>query len=206
MSWDPTLPAGSTRIRLAPGIFQARWQNIQQGQVPCTKWTLAERVGNPGAVADSGLLFTKAGGAGNTELFFKDDASNTARLTRKGGVGYFGQSLYGNQVIMNSSTEYANTQNGFCSSWGITDAGGMKIAGYNFASSSPTGSSTTVVFDTPLLNTNYSVVITVDTSGGTTSRTAVMTNKTTGGFTFRTYEENSSDLRGCNFAVFGGLI
>ena len=46
-TWTTSLPTGTTKIRMAPNILQDRWVNIQQGEVPCTKWQLAQRAGNP---------------------------------------------------------------------------------------------------------------------------------------------------------------
>lgn len=114
-TWTTTLPQGTTKIRMLPNICQDRWQNIQQGEVPSTKWQLAQRAGNPGTILASGLIFTKDAGAGITELFYKDDAGNTAELTNTGGVGALTQKVYANNVTMKpGATEINNPQQAFC--------------------------------------------------------------------------------------------
>ena len=117
MTWTTTLPDGTTRIRMLPNILQQRWTNIEQGEVPADKWQLQQQAGNPVSISGAGLIYTKAGGGGNSELFYEDDdvPPNICRLTRNGGVGYLTQKLYGNGVVMKpGATEITNPQQAFC--------------------------------------------------------------------------------------------
>lgn len=126
-TWTTTLPTGTSKIRLEPNLLQDRWLNIQNGEVPSLKWQLAKQAGNPLSIPNSGLIYTKAGGAGNTELFFEDDDApvNVVRLTRRGDVGYFGQNLVGDAVVMKpGATEITNPQQAFCCAYGYFSAQG----------------------------------------------------------------------------------
>ncbi len=120
-TWTTSLPSGSTKIRLTPNILQDRWINIEGGEVPGDKWQYVAQAGDPTSISGSGIVYTKAGGGGVTELFYEDDDApvNVVRLTRRGGVGYFGQSLYGDSVTMKpGATEIVNTQEAFCCAFG----------------------------------------------------------------------------------------
>lgn len=137
-TWTTTLPQGTTKIRMAPTILQQRWENIQRGEVPSEKWLLAKRAGNPGTIANSGNIFTKDGGAGITELFYKDDSSNTTQLTKAGGVGALSQKVYANAITMQpGATEINNTQKAFCCAYGVITGGtgALGAGSYNIASS-----------------------------------------------------------------------
>lgn len=119
-TWTTSLPSGATKIRMLPNICQDRWTNIQNGQVPSTSWLLARRAGNPGTVATSGQIFTKDGGSGSSEFYYKDDASNTTQLTKAGGVGALTQKVYANNITMKpGATEINNPQQAFCCAFGF---------------------------------------------------------------------------------------
>lgn len=142
-TWTTSLPSGATKIRMLPNICQDRWTNIQNGQVPSTSWLLARRAGNPGTVATSGQIFTKDGGSGSSEFYYKDDASNTTQLTKAGGVGALTQKVYANNITMKpGATEINNPQQAFCCAFGFfssqsingnypPDAGSYNIASYD---------------------------------------------------------------------------
>lgn len=139
-TWTTTLPQGTTKIRMAPNILQDRWTNIQQGEVPCTKWQLARRAGNPGAIPNSGLIFTKDGGAGWSELYYKDDqgSAKTTQITQDGGIGALTQSVYSNNIIMKpGATAINNTQQAFVCAYGVISSNGNLGAGsYNILATS----------------------------------------------------------------------
>lgn len=163
--WVTNLPAGTTQVRMLPNICQDRWQNIQQGEVPSTKWQLAQRAGNPGTIASSGLIFTKAGSTGDTELFYKDDASNVTQLTSVGAIGKTSQTVKGSTYITLQSdlvTEFTNTQNGFCSAAGkINGVDGSISAAYGIASGVRNSiGNYTVFFTTNLTSADFSVQVT----------------------------------------------
>lgn len=121
-TWTTTLPTGPTRIRMLPNICQDRWTNIQNGEVPSLKWQLARQAGNPVSIPLTGLIYTKAGTSGNSELFYEDDAGspNRVQLTNAGGVGALTQKVYANNVTMKPfATEINNPQQAFCCAFGF---------------------------------------------------------------------------------------
>jgi len=173
-TWTTNLPQGTTKIRMLPNICQDRWINIQQGEVPSTKWQLARRAGNPGAIPSSGLIFTKDGGAGWSELFYKDDqgVAKTTRLTNDGGIGAPAQSVSGSTYITLQSdlvTTFTNTQDGFCSAAGRVASNGSLQASYGIASSIPLSTGKyRITFITPMQTAeNYAIIVTPRKPGNT---------------------------------------
>ena len=55
------------------------------------KVTLIEQSADPTAAANTGFLYTRDDGNGNTELFYRDNSGNISQLTDKGGLGYVGE-------------------------------------------------------------------------------------------------------------------
>ena len=168
-AWTTTLPQGSTKIRMAPAVLQDRWTNIQQGEVPSTKWQLARRAGNPGAIPSVGLIFTKDGGAGWSEFYYKDDqgSAKTTQITKDGGIGAPAQAVYGSTYITLQSdlvTTFTNTQDGFVSAAGRVSSTGSLDANYLCNAGTTIRISTglyRVVYATPLKTaTGYSIQIT----------------------------------------------
>lgn len=214
-TWTTGEPSGTTKIRLAPGILQARWVNIQQGEVPCTKWQLARRAGNPGAIASSGLIFTKAGSTGDSELFYKDDAgaSHTTQLTTVGGIGAPSQAVNGSTFITLKSdlvTTFTNTQNAFCSAWGLVTGAGLLVQNYGIASATRTDPGEyTVTFTTPFASgATYIVVATAFDNTGSHNRVAMVRSQSAA--SFRVLTSSTAGSSGSyvdvqwQFAVFGG--
>lgn len=224
-TWTTTLPTGTTKIRMSPNIFQDRWTNIQQGEVPSTKWQLARRAGNPGAIANTGLIFTKAGSTGDSELFYKDDAgtSNTTQLTTVGGIGAPAQAVNGSTYITLQSdlvTTFTNTQDGFCSAAGRISSNGDVQAAYKISGANTLTSTGTydITFTTPLqTDEGYVVVVTPRSVSSSSERNRIITSlvigQTAAGFTVRFKEIDefynnpvvSADV-GFTFAVFMSRI
>lgn len=211
-TWTTLLPKGTTRIRMLPNICQDRWLNIEKGEVPSDKWELQQQAADPASISGSGLIYTKMGGGGNSELFYEDDDApvNVVRLTRRGGVGYFGQHLYGDAVIMNSSSEFENTQNGFCSAWGLVDSGGALQQSYGIASSTRTaqGEYTVTFTDAFTSGSVYIVIATAFDNSGSHNRVAMVRSQAAG--SFRVLTSSTAGSSGSyvdvqwQFAVFGG--
>jgi len=212
MTWTTSQPTGASKIRFLPDLLQQRWNNIQQGTVPSEKWLLAFRAGNPATVAEAGNIFTKKNSDGFVELFFKDDNSNTTRLTTEGGVGFYDQTLYGDEIVLNSTSEFAYTRDAMISAAGRVLSDGTLVAGsFNISSvSGPTSGSTyTVNFTTPMATADeWSVVCTVVTVGGTTLRIPIITEQTANRFKVKTFKDDSSTPEtsdaGFSFIVVGG--
>jgi len=214
-TWTTTLPQGTTKIRIAPTILQQRWSNIQQGEVPCTKWQLERRAGNPGAIANSGLIFTKDGGAGWSELYYKDDqgSAKTTQLTTDGGIGQSSQAVYGRTYVTLKSdnvTTVTNTQDGFCSAWGLVTGAGALVQSYGIASATRTAAGEyTVTFTTAFASgADYIVVATAFDNSGSHNRVAMVRSQT--GASFRVLTSSTAGSSGSyvdvqwQFAVFGG--
>lgn len=166
-AWTTTLPQGSTKIRMAPAVLQDRWTNIQQGEVPSTKWQLARRAGNPGAIPSAGLIFTKDGGAGWSEFYYKDDqgSAKTTQITKDGGIGAPSQAVYGSTYTTLQSdlvTTFTNTQDGFVSAAGRVSSAGSLDASYQCSAAARLSTGLyRVTFTTPLKTaTGYSIQIT----------------------------------------------
>ena len=216
-TWTTNLPQGTTKIRMLPNICQDRWTNIQQGQVPSTKWQLERRAGNPGAIANSGLIFTKDGGAATSELFYKDDAgtSNTTQLTTAGGIGAPAQIVNGSTFITLKSdlvTTYTNTQDGFCTAWGLVTGAGAIVQSYgiNTGLNARTAQGEyTVTFTTPFASgATYIVVATAFDNSGSHNRVAMVRSQAAA--SFRVLTSSTAGSSGSyvdvqwQFAVFGG--
>lgn len=160
---------------MLPNINQDRWQNIQQGEVPSTKWQLAKRAGNPGTIVDSGMIFTKDGGTGIVELFYKDyqGTAKVTQLTTNGGIGSPAQAVNGSTFITLESdlvTTYTNTQDGFCSAAGRVASDGTLQANYKIGSSVRNSTGNYSVFYSTNLKTaqGYSIQVTPRDTGNTT--------------------------------------
>jgi len=200
---------------MLPNINQDRWINIQNGEVPCTKWQLARRAGNPGTIANTGLIFTKAGSTGDSELFYKDDsgASLTTQLTSVGGIGKPSQAVNGSTYITLKSdlvTTYTNTQDGFCTAWGLVTAPGALVQNYGIASVLWTATGQyTVTFTTPFASgADYIVVATAFDNSGSHNRVAMVRSQAAA--SFRVLTSSTAGSSGSyvdvqwQFAVFGG--
>lgn len=201
-TWDPTLPQGTTKIRLEPTILQQRWVNIQQGEVPSTKWQLARRAGNPGAIPNAGLIFTKDGGSGWSELFYKDDqgTAKTTQLTTDGGVGGLTQKLYGNNVTMKpGATEINNPQQAFCCAYGFFSSQTVNgvyapdAGSYNMTSYQRIGTGKYIVtmnFTSTGTGLTYVPNVTVRKLGSSQMWTAFIQDQTTTTFRIHIFETN----------------
>lgn len=190
-TWTTTLPAGTTKIRMAPNILQDRWLNIEQGEVPSDKWELQKQAGDPTSVSGSGLIYTKDGGAGTTELYYEDDAGtpNIVQLTTTGGIGKASQAVYGSTYVSLQSdliTTFTNTQDGFCSAAGrVSGTDGTLQANYKcgVGTRNGTGDYTVTFADALKTAEGYAILITPRTLADQTSR-----------FSFNIYEQTASQF------------
>lgn len=89
MAFDPTLPANSTKLRLAPGVIQNNWVAIQDGEstfkpkaINLNNRTPLASPNDPTAIANAFLLYCKDDAAGNPELFGINASSQITQLTR----------------------------------------------------------------------------------------------------------------------------
>lgn len=221
MTWDPSQPTNATKIRKAPSTLQNNWNAIEGGDVPCEKWTLEQRSGNPGTPADpSGLIYTKPNESSQSELWFKNENSDSTRITRRGGIGDYTQGVYGNTFSLASGID--NTQGSFCSAQGrVSSSGTLQADSYNCASATQnsTGNYTVYFSYVPDTPSNWSVVITPRDTSDSEKYTWTLidqfnTSLASSGFTVKFRKFNPSpnaasinftsvDVGFC-FAVFGG--
>jgi hypothetical protein len=108
--------------------------------VPSDKWQLQRQAGDPGSIASTGLIYTKDGGSGISELYYENDngTPDIVQLTTTDGIGGLSQKVYTNNVVMKpGAVERSNPQQAFCCAYGvITGATGDLGAGsYNITSS-----------------------------------------------------------------------
>ena len=104
------------------------------------------------------------------------------------------------RVLLNGG---GSTQ-GQATAWGVLNADGVKLDGFNVASSTFTSSYYEVVFSTPMVTVNYAVTIGINTdinSGGSLISFSENIVKTTTGFTVRA---NGGKVLGLMFSVYGG--
>lgn len=89
MAFDPSLPADSTKLRLAPGVIQDNWVAIQDGEtsfkpkaINLNNRTVSGPTDDPTAIADTFILYCKNDAAGNAELYGINDNSNIIQMTK----------------------------------------------------------------------------------------------------------------------------
>jgi hypothetical protein len=215
MTWDPNSPKNSTKIRNSPSIFQSNWQAIENGDVPCEKWTLEQRASNPGTPSDpSGLIYTKPNDSSDSELWFKNENGDSTRITRRGGLGDFAQAIYVDDIVTKpAGTEIINNQDAFVTAWGQVDKDGNMINGYGVSSTTRTseGHYTVNLLYTFAGANDYAVTATPYTETSENhNRTIMITAQRVDNFRVRTTATSSSsgdsvDV-GFNFSLFGGLM
>lgn len=207
MTWDPSKPADNTKIRLAPGLIRVNWNAIEQGGVPYDMLQLQEQAGNPTRAANTGWLYSKEVSS-QTECFYEDDRNpaKVIQITNNGGIGTTSQILYGSAVI--TSGTYQNTQNAFCSAWGVVTSAGALTTGFGVSVVRNSTGLYTVTITTALSSANYAVVATcIDTTSPNHNRVAMLVTRNAGNFQIRTQRiDQSGSFEDCGFmfAVFGG--
>ena len=89
MAFDPSLPADSTKLRLAPGVIQDNWAAIQDGEttfkpkaINLNNRTVSGPTDDPTAIADAFLLYCKDDAAGNAEFYGINESSDIIQLTK----------------------------------------------------------------------------------------------------------------------------
>jgi hypothetical protein len=86
MTWDKTLPAGSTAIRASDDQLRDNFVAIEEGGVPYNSLKLSVQGSAPTAVADFGFLYTKDVSS-KGELHYRDEDSNDVVMTSAGSLG-----------------------------------------------------------------------------------------------------------------------
>jgi len=96
MAFDPSLPADSTKLRLAPGVIQDNWEAIEEADssfkpyaVNLNNRTPLAVPNDPVAIANAYLVYSKDDAAGNPELFGINESSQVTQLTR--GIPTYGK-------------------------------------------------------------------------------------------------------------------
>jgi hypothetical protein len=96
MAFNPSLPADSTKLRLAPDVIQDNWVAIQDGEtsfkpksINLNNRTVSGPTANPTAITDAFLLYCKDDAAGNAELFGINESSQITQFTR--GIPTYGK-------------------------------------------------------------------------------------------------------------------
>lgn len=212
MAWNNAFPANNTKIRLDPAGVRANWLALETGGVPFDYLKLQLQASDPTREIGFGWLYSKAGGSTFAELFYMDDknpaSARVIRITRNGGVGYFNQTLYGDQIILNETSEFAYTQNAMISAAGTINTDGTKQPGsFNVGSTSVNGSSEyTINFIKDMKEDDeYVVVATIVAPGSNSMRVAVVTAQEDGLFKVTTWNNGSLSDKGFSFIVVGGL-
>lgn len=139
MVFDPTLPADSTKLRLAPGVIQANWAAIEDAEtsfkpiaINLNNRTPLVPSNDPAAITDAYLLYCKDVTAANAELFgIKEDGTIVQFTTIP---------------VATSGTNYSTNL-----------PSGIQ---FRMGQVAHTGTSTAVVFGTAFTNAVYSVVLT----------------------------------------------
>ncbi len=207
MAWDTTFPTNATKIRLLPSGVQGNWTAIQNGDVPYVKLRLTSTI-NPTRDNSYGWVFGKNPGTGVIELFYEDNQNpaKVIQLTNNGGIGTTTQFLYGSAIITSGS--YQNTQNAFCSAWGVVTDTGVLTTGFGVTVTYISTGLYQVNITSALSSANYSVVATcIDTTSPNHNRTAMLVTRNAGNFRIRTQRiDQSGSFVDCGFmfAVFGG--
>lgn len=89
MAFDPSLPADSTKLRLAPGVIQDNWEAIEEGQssfkpyaVNLNNRTPLAVPNDPTGITDAYIMYCKDDGSGNAELFGRSENSDIIQFTQ----------------------------------------------------------------------------------------------------------------------------
>lgn len=88
MAFDPSLPANSTKLRLAPGVIQNNWAAIEEGlssfkpqSINLDNRTPLAVSNDPTAIPDTYITYCKDDASGNPELFGINESSQISQLT-----------------------------------------------------------------------------------------------------------------------------
>jgi len=210
MAWNKDFPANNTKIRLDPAGVRANWDAIETGGVPYDFLKLQLQGADHARETGYGWLYTKAGGSGRSELFYMDDRDPAlvTRLTRDGGIGFFGQTLYGDEIILNDTSEFAYTRDAMISAAGrVSSSGTIQSGAFNIDSAQKNSTGDyTVFFDEDMSSSsNWTVVCNIITSGGNSERTCVVYEQETDRFSVRNFNSSGSlSDAGFGFVVIGG--
>jgi len=210
MAWNLNTPTNATKIRLDPSILQAQWNAIETGGVPYDTLRLQLQGAAPARVNGHGFIYALDPGTGFSEMYYEDDRnpSVNTQLTNNSadptpGIGATSQLLYGSAVV--TSGTYQNTQNAFCSAWGIVEANGSLGTNFGIASVTVAASIYTVTFTSALSSANYAVNVTCFTTESN-NRVASITEQLAASFKVRIQRIDSSNTTTSKFmfSVFGG--
>src|SRR3990172_5363687 len=81
MTWNLASPADNEKLRNIPSTIRNGWNAIEQGGVPYDSLQLQEQAADPVNIANTGFLYTKDDGGGDTELFYEDAAGTVVQMT-----------------------------------------------------------------------------------------------------------------------------
>lgn len=161
MSWNTSLPADGTKVRIAPSQIRANWQGIQDGIVPYASLRLAQQGVNPTREDSRGFLFAKNPGSGFTELYYEDsrNPASVIQMTANGKVGSTATQTLTSGISYDDSYFYTGS-NYVIARATVTANGTANHADGITVDNPATGLYTITVASGRLQNTEYQSVIT----------------------------------------------
>lgn len=161
MTWDPSLPANNSLVRLSPGYIRTNWNAIQEGEVPYKKLQLSKQVANPTRANDIGWLYVKQINS-QEELFYQDDRNPAlvTQITKNNRIGTPTQGVNASNFIMDS-TGFTYGINQMIVATGSFNSSGALVSGVNMVAVSHTGTGryTVAINADVVLNANYKVLV-----------------------------------------------
>ena len=166
MTWNQSLPADASKLRLSAGLIRTNWKALEEGGVPFDSLRLQQQAVAPTRLAGHGWLFTANPGSGQTELFYEDDRNpgmSTQLTSGVGspvpGIGAAGQLIYGSALIFSGT--YQNVQDSFVSAWARCQGTASGFLGTAFHIASCTRTATgeyTIATDATFLDGDVAVI------------------------------------------------
>ena len=182
MTFDPTQPTDTTKIRNLGVVIRPNWEAIEEGETSFAPYSVNLQDRTPLGVSndptamtspDACRVYCKQDGNGNPELYAIDPAGNVIQITQGGSLGSSNTSIIGNDITINGD---AFGQNQFVTAWGEFSAGILQYGVNMSTSGSPNPSQGRYNVDVDadvMVNGSYSVLVTnvSPTSGSTNSPT-----------------------------------
>lgn len=215
MSWNPSLPADSSKIRLSAGMIRANWSALQNGTFPCVYLQLAQQGVNPTRADSTGWVFGKDPGSGITELHYEDsqNPAKVIQITNNGAIGNSSVDLFANRITFNNGTTYLN-KNHQVLGWlrvesngtATATSGDMTVANLGGGG---TGNGRYVVSFTLAASSSYVAMVQISSASAASSlsrRSCTVTNRTNNSFLVTIYSNSTGDPEAEDFMVivFGG--
>ena len=204
MSWDPTRPLDSDKLRISAGLIRDNFQAIQDGEVPFDFISLSEQAVDPTRIENSGFIYTKEVNS-QSELFYEDDRATPEiiQLTNSGGIGNSAVDLYANRITFNDGTTFLD-KNKQVLGWLRVNSAGTATATSGDMTVAHTGTGLyTVSFNISTVSAYVALVTLINT---TSRRSFSVQSIAAGSFVVRVYSNSTGDNEDEPFhvIVFGG--